>query len=192
MRPLLRLVPSAFALTSLLSLAACSGAKPQLVEETPSDPASASPSTQDSGSSSLPSGDGQGTTPTGGSGSGGSSSGGTVGAPAPLACPADGVIESGSNGKRSDALAFTTDACGKVSPNGEDWWRFTLPSSATKLAFEFSGKVNLEITSQGETVTIENGVSSGPVPFHPNGEYEIGVTSETGGSQSYVLTAQTQ
>jgi hypothetical protein len=187
MPSLLRIASSLVAVTSLVAFAGCSGAKPQLVEEAPSasDDAGSSPTGGDdtSGSSS------------GGSSSGSSSSsgGGTpVGTPAPSSCPAGGVTEDGTNDKRSSAIAFTTAACGTVVASGEDWWKFTLPSTAKKLAFEFSGKVDLEITSEGDTVVIQNGVASGPIPFHADGEYEIEVYTETGASQAYVLLAEDQ
>jgi len=188
-------------MTSLLVLAACSGAKPQLVDETPSDPTPTA-STPDAGNPPIqPSGDDDDTGSSGsggsgsssGSGSGGSSNGGTtVGAPAPAACPADGVTEDGTNDSRSTAIAFTSAACGMVTASGEDWWRFTLPSNAKTLAFEYSGKVDLEISSEGQTVIISGGTASGPLPFHPSGEYEIGVTSATGAGQAYVLVAEDQ
>jgi hypothetical protein len=84
-------------------------------------------------------------------------------------------------------MEMATAACGTVSANGTDWWRFTLPAKATQLAVEYAGKVSLQVTSGGGTYTVGAGA---PLPFHPGAEYFIEVDSSTGSSQSYVIAVE--
>ena len=101
--------------------------------------------------------------------------------------PSGAVTEDGTNDAQYSAIEMTTAACGTVSANGTDWWRFRLPATATQLAIEYAGKVTLQVTSGGGTYTVGAGAS---LPFHPDGEYFIEVTSATASAQAYVIAVE--
>ncbi|MGO8997630.1 MAG: hypothetical protein ACLQVI_30300 [Polyangiaceae bacterium] len=208
-----RLRTLTFALGALaaLAFAGCSGASTQVVDVAPSEgsgttatngsssggaSSSGSPASNGGGSSGGSS-SGSGTANGNGSGNGngnGSSSGGnngsssgssSSGGAAPSQCPTNGSQQvSGSGDSQSDATEFDTVACGTLSPGQSYWWTFELPASTSKFGIGFTGGIQIELTIDGNTLSVEPGTT---LPFRTKTPYYLQITPSGTASESYVL-----
>ena len=116
-----------------------------------------------------------------GSSSGSSSSGGA----APSQCPTNGSQQvSGSGDSQSDATEFDTVACGTLSPGQSYWWTFELPASTSKFGIGFTGGIQIELTIDGNTLSVEPGTT---LPFRTKTPYYLQITPSGTASESYVL-----
>ena len=135
------------------------------------------PSTGDAGSSTGPSPD-----PTGGGG-------GFDAGPAPDQCPQGATHQSNwGGGSEHSATRFDGTACGMLSPGRTYWWTFTLSSTATNLAVNFSGNVQVTLFSNGTSVDVVPGAM---FPFNPGADYDLEVTSISSQDEPYVIVVTT-
>jgi hypothetical protein len=108
--------------------------------------------------------------------------------PAPSSCPSGATTEIEPNDSSGKATPFTGTACGSLDPVGDvDYWKTTLSAQAQTIHIAYHGGVTLEVTSQGNTVTIPG---TQPVPFHPGAEYVIKVTASAAAKADYTVLVQ--